>query len=405
MHTIAEFRAAADRYTLRSTVGLMSVILGTPATALGLFFFLNWLLVPPDSPPGQTITGWIGGACFVTCVVVLIGGVMVLDRRFKRPAILKCRHCQGSLIEPGSWIVIASRHCPHCGRRVLAEPDDAADQSIPLHSPADLTAAHERAKARLDRIKWPTLLAFVGPLVVGVFLALFRDTIYEHLEPIFGGETVKSVVPAMMILPLLAGAAWMVTVVRRMDQVAANCPHCRAILRPSWAATTGNCGRCGMRVATVQLDSTDGPLIPVEVAVASGRRLTRTAWKRMGIGTATCAAVMIGGGILLAGGRRERFEANLEQVFGAVEAAVIEAVVFGLVELIAVGALFGGVWSAARCLTTPDGGNCPHCGKPNGGAGLTIATKRCCHCLRRIIADPDEPLSGSHVEQLPQDRS
>jgi len=78
---LALILTSAEQQALRSTIALLLVLVGLLPT---LYLIIAW-------------------ACW------------------RRPALLTCPHCNRFLVALRS-IVIASRHCPHCGCRLLREP-------------------------------------------------------------------------------------------------------------------------------------------------------------------------------------------------------------------------------------------------------------------------------------------
>ena len=85
------------------------------------------LILPPDNQPPPKPTSRLevvpGAALFFAGVVWFFVGAISIDRFTKKQsAIVDCPYCHKSLHR---GLVIASRHCPHCGRQVLRLPDEA----------------------------------------------------------------------------------------------------------------------------------------------------------------------------------------------------------------------------------------------------------------------------------------
>lgn len=59
---------------------------------------------------------------YFLAMLVLIGGTWLGYRRSSRDQRLLCPHCSALLVE-GKHVVVATRNCVQCGRRVLAEPE------------------------------------------------------------------------------------------------------------------------------------------------------------------------------------------------------------------------------------------------------------------------------------------
>ncbi len=55
-------------------------------------------------------------------IPVMFAGFWWLHRLSKKTPELLCPHCKKSIVGM-RHIVVATKNCPHCGRRVLAEPD------------------------------------------------------------------------------------------------------------------------------------------------------------------------------------------------------------------------------------------------------------------------------------------
>src|SRR5439155_10025087 len=107
------------RWTL---VGILVLI-----PAAGVLFCL---LVASLEEPLTRLVGnaGFGAVAFATFFVGLAFGCWAagrIDQSIRRKWHLNCPHCGGSLVHP-SGIVIATRRCPHCGRRALADETTAA---------------------------------------------------------------------------------------------------------------------------------------------------------------------------------------------------------------------------------------------------------------------------------------
>lgn len=227
-------------------------------------------------------------------------------RRVRGPAV-RCPYCVGSLRQPQATVVIASRHCPHCGRRVLVEP---ADQGEPTLTAEDVSVLRARECRFQQRLMWPAAVAFLGmPLVVLVF-ALFQDTLLAVFAPGADEQTVKDGVGGLMIASLLICFGWMVVLTLRAERQGGRCPHCSANLwqRFRLLAATGNCGRCGGRVADrPPAAPADPPPRPIADVLAA--RSARVGWSsRRSAAPAAAAASWPTRPRSDSGGRRRRVE-------------------------------------------------------------------------------------------------
>jgi hypothetical protein len=122
MRTIDEFNAAADAHIRR-----MWIFMGTSIAGL----FAMWLIpvVIREAAP-ETVRNRLGDVGFEILnfslmaggMVVFLAGAWLGYRRGGRDPLLLCPPC-GTMLVERRYIVIATRNCIRCGRRVLAEPD------------------------------------------------------------------------------------------------------------------------------------------------------------------------------------------------------------------------------------------------------------------------------------------
>ena len=83
---------------------------------------------------GRVAEPWLGpvmakalpAICFAACLPLLPVCHWKMRSQYKRFATLQCSHCDTSLYE-SKRIVKATRHCIFCGRQVIREPVDAAN--------------------------------------------------------------------------------------------------------------------------------------------------------------------------------------------------------------------------------------------------------------------------------------
>jgi hypothetical protein len=54
-------------------------------------------------------------------MIILFSGLWIVERWAKRDARITCPHC-GKLLVGMRYLVVATRNCGYCGRRVLGEP-------------------------------------------------------------------------------------------------------------------------------------------------------------------------------------------------------------------------------------------------------------------------------------------
>jgi endogenous inhibitor of DNA gyrase (YacG/DUF329 family) len=124
MMTIDEFKASASRYSRGMAWALLGSVLAVIAF-LGLVAMfrdpLRDIYTRTFGGPGAEI---LVGLSPFPAVLILIGSLWYAERRLLRDVRLKCPSC-GKQIVGMRHLVIATRNCPHCGRRVLQEPDEA----------------------------------------------------------------------------------------------------------------------------------------------------------------------------------------------------------------------------------------------------------------------------------------
>jgi endogenous inhibitor of DNA gyrase (YacG/DUF329 family) len=122
MTTIDEFNASVSRYRrclIWTVVGNVLVI----SVYLGLLLISRDLIRDACTRKlGGPAAEILAGLAPFPAVLVLFGSLWYVERRLLRDARLKCPNC-GKQIVGMSHLVIASRNCFHCGRRVLREPD------------------------------------------------------------------------------------------------------------------------------------------------------------------------------------------------------------------------------------------------------------------------------------------
>lgn len=121
--SIEEFRGEVER---RQRDRMRSQI---PAGAAALGALILWLTAPfVQNWWGQKAAVWLVWPMlflFAAAFVLLFVGVTRADRAIKQRTVLHCDHCRGALhTEAMKEIVIASRHCPTCGRQVLRAADN-----------------------------------------------------------------------------------------------------------------------------------------------------------------------------------------------------------------------------------------------------------------------------------------
>lgn len=130
--TIDKFNQASAEYRRRSWAGIGLAFLaffGTFGLGLGLIRVFDLRAACAASfgePAAETLEGVVMLLAFPAFMAVILYG----DRRASSDPRLRCPHCDKHL-EAMSNLVVATRNCPHCGRRVLEEPPPAPGPVAP----------------------------------------------------------------------------------------------------------------------------------------------------------------------------------------------------------------------------------------------------------------------------------
>lgn len=87
-----------------------------------------WALLPPLVLYLATVLGGIelSDVAIIVIIAVYVFGLMYFPSRaasHPRDEVLRCPYCERSLYAHQA-IVVAYKHCPECGRRVLEEVDE-----------------------------------------------------------------------------------------------------------------------------------------------------------------------------------------------------------------------------------------------------------------------------------------
>ncbi len=122
---VEKFNQAASEYNKRSMLACL--------VPLGILFLLCMAYVPFE----QSVEAWLtsrfgatpGELLAIVPVALLVilgfGAMIIFQRRVDRKLGIACVHCSKPLIN-FRHIVIASRHCPYCGKRVIEEKPNAS---------------------------------------------------------------------------------------------------------------------------------------------------------------------------------------------------------------------------------------------------------------------------------------
>jgi hypothetical protein len=121
MLSINEFNAAASAHNRRMVVAAVVSVAGMFAC-----FGVAGLVRPVLNGFLGAALGPLGAEAFmvivpIAAVLVFLTGMWLGYRRGRQDQRLLCPHC-GILLVESRRLVVATRNCVQCGRRVLAEP-------------------------------------------------------------------------------------------------------------------------------------------------------------------------------------------------------------------------------------------------------------------------------------------
>jgi hypothetical protein len=126
MLSIDEFNSADAAYTRLNGRRVLIVAAATVGTMFACFAVValyrdsirNFLVETVGASAAEIVMGFTSAPA----VFVLFGGLLVFGRLNKQDSRLICPSCNKSLLGM-TQLVVATRNCGHCGKRILAEPD------------------------------------------------------------------------------------------------------------------------------------------------------------------------------------------------------------------------------------------------------------------------------------------
>ncbi len=80
-----------------------------------------WYVERFGAPAAEVL---LGAVPWLPSLIVMFGGMYLVERKRGRVQELLCPHCHKQLLGM-RHLVIATRNCPYCGRRVVADPPPA----------------------------------------------------------------------------------------------------------------------------------------------------------------------------------------------------------------------------------------------------------------------------------------
>jgi hypothetical protein len=128
MLSIQEFNAATSAYTKRFLVVSALTVLTMFACLAAAAAYRDPLRVFYTRLFSEPVAEALMGLAPAPALIVLVAGLWLGERRAKRDARLSCPHC-GKNLAGMRHLVVATRNCGYCGKRVLAEPVGPAQQS------------------------------------------------------------------------------------------------------------------------------------------------------------------------------------------------------------------------------------------------------------------------------------
>jgi transcription elongation factor Elf1 len=128
--SLAGFRAVHRAYGRWGLFGglLLAFLVWAPGSVAAV-----WLLTPLERVLDSVCVGFLALPLILLGAGLVFGVASLADRGVRRKLHVNCPHCGRSLHHP-SGVVIATRRCWHCGRRALAEEENALSVSAASES-------------------------------------------------------------------------------------------------------------------------------------------------------------------------------------------------------------------------------------------------------------------------------
>lgn len=302
---------------------------------------------------------------------------------------LDCPHC-GEHLNRHARIVIATRNCPACGRRVLAEPEGEGAPPFSREQFDAACAAHERTSTRVLGV---VLAGFAFSFILMAVLALFRDTIRDAVQPTIDPGALSLIVIFGPCGAAFVAGVWMSERGRR-DEL--KCPHCAVPCTttgprvPNLTRLTGNCANCGRKLVNDPLpENAPGSLPTVDEFKAADRRATKNDWALL-VPFALLLAMLAVPSVFA---QPDRYWPAFEARYGILNGTLIlTGLICGWVVLagaICIVSLRWVVRRQARRRAAEPVLNCPHCKTALVHGPVVIASRRCPSCRERVLTDPN----------------
>jgi endogenous inhibitor of DNA gyrase (YacG/DUF329 family) len=280
--------------------------------------------------------------------------------------------------------VIATRHCPNCGRHVVSGPQKP---HVPVIREDFITGLILEQIRTNHRITIVVLIASVVFLVNAVGIALYRDTLLEFLRLYFDHDTARDVGFMGVFVPVFVALCFVGWIETKREAESGQCPCCRATLanQLTLLALTGNCNTCGQTIVTLCPPSqVNDPPHTIESLRAS-RQMIETRPLRVFGATVVLSLSMV----VVSSHVFKNYQPPIWSRLTIIEQACI---VIGGFILQGLPAMYGFFIIARRAAYPPQEQCCPFCRKPLTQLGIVIATRRCPHCQNQIVrAETSEP--------------
>lgn len=126
MLSIEEFNAAFTACAQRMCVAIVATLISVLLCFIVYLPFKDAIDGFYTRQFGDVTAEALKGMTLLPALIVMFLGLWMTARRTRRDLRLACPHCKKLPIGQ-RHLVVASRNCGHCGRRVLAEPPTLPD--------------------------------------------------------------------------------------------------------------------------------------------------------------------------------------------------------------------------------------------------------------------------------------
>jgi DNA-directed RNA polymerase subunit RPC12/RpoP len=255
--TIEEFNAGITAFDRRffTVLGVGFILLVLGFFGVGMPFekaLREYLARRLDGATAERLAALFVLGVGLPGTIISLGGLFLTFRQAKRDRRIICPYC-GKLLVEHRFLVVTTRNCCRCGRRVLSEPEERDA----LRSERRKTSDEVRAGTSAYNARF--IIAIVACVLTAVLgsglLSFYAVTLQQFLTQKYDAVTTEIliiVLQACAILPglgiLLGGIMLNERRVKRDDRIL--CPHCHKVLVgiQGIVDATRNCGFCGRRV-------------------------------------------------------------------------------------------------------------------------------------------------------------